>query len=548
MTGRLRALRGNHRNREPGVVPESVLRDMSRRLRGLLSSEDVARAAADACATTIGFSSFSFWLGTGAEMPKLAYAVPAVAAGRPPEEVVGAVRRRKTIPRPGNGLLSAIAVPLVAPRAGTLGALFVERLSVGAADVSFIEFLAQETALALETANFYEEAIAARDRSEALLARVADAIVVTDPRGRVLHRNEAARWVLDDPPSRNGHSGCAEAMGLHDGERALDCSKGCALLGLLPDGDPNGHEVWRKRPDGRRQPLLANVSAVNDAEGRVTEVVHSLRDITRLKQADEAKTLFLATASHELKTPLTVIQGYSELLANARLAKNEDREQAALAIQRRAVQLNSIVDRLLLSSRIETGRVEIQLEEVALVPIITERVQALHATSGRVFATAIAEAPAVSGNAAGIMTVIDHLLDNAVKYSPSGGDIDVAIVLSGDDVVLSITDHGIGMDPDQAAHCFDKFWQAESTDGRRFSGTGIGLYIVRSLVEAMGGQIGLHTEPGRGSTFSVTLRRWGATAAADARTAERERPITPEPSVIREFMRQIGIPSERRKR
>jgi signal transduction histidine kinase len=547
MSGRLRTFRGNHRSRQ-GAVPESVLRDVSRRLRGLLSSDDVAHAAADACETTIGFHSFSVWLSTGVETPQLAYSVPASEAGPPPIEVVAAVHRRRTIPRPGNGQPPAIATALVAPRAGTLGALFVERLEVGAADVSFVEFLSQEVALALETANIYEQAIAARDRSEALLARVADAIVVTDPRGRVLHRNEAARWVLDEPNGQNPVATCRTAMGLHDGERALDCSQGCALLGMVDNGDPNGHEVWRKRADGRRQPLLANVATVNDAEGLVTEVVHSLRDITRLKQADEAKTMFLATASHELKTPLTVIQGYSELLANARLAKNEDREQAALAIQRRAVQLNKIVDRLLLSSRIETGRVRVDVEEVSLVPIITERVQALHATSGRSFTTAVEDAPTVAANTAGITTVIDHLIDNAVKYSPAGGDIAVGLSIAGDDVVLTIADSGIGMDPDQAAHCFDKFWQAESTDGRRFSGTGIGLYIVKSLVEAMGGRIGLRTEPGRGSTFSVTLRRWGASPAAQADQAEHSRPITPEPSVIREFMRQIGIPSERRKR
>jgi signal transduction histidine kinase len=375
---------------------------------------------------------------------------------------------------------------------------------------------------------------------------VADAIVVTDPRGRILHRNEAARWVLDGSPSSERANHCDGAMALHDGERALDCSAGCALLELVADDD-GGHEVWRKRPDGRRQPLLANASAVMDADGRLTEVVHSLRDITRLKQADEAKTLFLATASHELKTPLTVIQGYSELLATARLAKSEDREQAALAIQRRAVQLNKIVDRLLLSSRIETGRVRVDVEEVALMPIITERVQALHETSRRPFRTEIDEAPTVSGNAAGITTVIDHLLDNAVKYSPAGGEIVVGVSSLGDEVLLTIADSGIGMDPEQAAHCFDKFWQAESTDGRRFSGTGIGLYIVKSLVEAMGGRIALRTAPGQGSTFTIWLRRWGATPAAHAQTPAASRPITPEPSVIREFMRQIGIPSERRK-
>ena len=545
MPGRLRAF-GRGSKRALGDVSEGVLRDVSRRLRGLLSSESVTHASAEACRDALTFRSFAVWLSTGRQKPQLAYAVPPASATDAPEVVLAAINRRRPAVRPPNGLpFAAAALPLVAPRAGLLGAIHVERDAIEAMEVAFLEFLAQETALALETANIYEQAVAARERSEALLARVADAIVVTDARGTILHSNEAARWVLDGHVRPGTQTRCAETLGLHVGERRLDCSAGCALLAAASP-DELGHEVWRERADGRRQPLLANVSAVIDSDGQVTEVVHSLRDITRLKQADEAKTLFLATASHELKTPLTVIQGYSELLASARLGKSEEREQAALAIQRRAIQLNKIVDRLLLSSRIETGHVEVEIAQVSLLPIVTERVQALHATTKRDIRTIVAEAPpVVAGDGAGITTVIDHLLDNAVKYSPEGGPIAIGIVTEGDDVVLRVSDSGIGMDPEQAAHCFDKFWQAESTDGRRFGGTGIGLYIVRSLVEAMGGRIVVETKLGDGATFAVLLRRWGAEPARQTHEETSDLPLSPEPSVIREFMRQIGIPSGR---
>jgi len=545
MARRLRAF-GRSRRHEGGV-PDSLMRDVSRRLRGLLSTEDVMCATSDSCVAVLQARSFSVWLSTGKETPRVAFARPSGVFATPPDEVRGAVNRRRTLVRLPNGQpLAGIAVPLIAVRTGLLGAIFVEREELDAAHVAFVEFLAQEMALALETANIYEQAIAARDRSDALLARVADAIVVTDPRGRILHTNEAARWVLDERFAPNRRLDCQHSLALHAGERALDCGSGCALLALLPPGgDASGIEVWRARADGVRQPMLANASVVADADGTVHEVVHSLRDITKLKQADEAKTLFLATASHELKTPLTVIQGYSELLATARINNAEEREQAALAIQRRAVQLNKIVDRLLLSSRIETGRVEVEVAEVSLVPIVTERVQALHATSEREFVTQIAAAPPhVTGDPAGITTVLDHLLDNAVKYSPGGERILVSITHDSEGVTISVADRGIGMDPEQASHCFEKFWQAESTDGRRFGGTGIGLYIVRSLVEAMDGRISVDTEPARGSTFTVVLRRWGVHPRPQE-SREAARPITPEPSVIREFMRQIGIPNGR---
>jgi signal transduction histidine kinase len=142
-----------------------------------------------------------------------------------------------------------------------------------------------------------------------------------------------------------------------------------------------------------------------------------------------------------------------------------------------------------------------------------------------------------------VTTIVDHLLDNAVKYSPDGGLIEATARANDSWVELCVADHGIGMDAEQAAHCFEKFWQAESSDVRRFGGTGIGLYIVRSLAEAMGGEIGVESAPLRGSTFVVRLVRAGTTPPAE--TVTDQAPGVGEPSVIREFMRQIGIPRAR---
>lgn len=103
-----------------------------------------------------------------------------------------------------------------------------------------------------------------------------------------------------------------------------------------------------------------------------------------------------------------------------------------------------------------------------------------------------------------LRTVVDHLIDNAIKYS-DGGLVVVAVKHESDEIEVSVSDIGIGMDEDQARHCFEKFWQAESTDGRRYGGTGIGLYIVSSMVEAMGGTIWVETAVGQGSTFTVSL-------------------------------------------
>ena len=380
-----------------------------------------------------------------------------------------------------------------------------------------------------------------QSRSAAVLERVADGVVVTDPLGIVVEANPAAERIMGVAAHGAPGRHCDDVLGLRMGERPLDCSLGCALLRL--DGgreDADGKEVWRTAPDGGRQPLLANVCAIAGEDGRVEEVVHSLRDITTLKQADEAKTLFLATASHELKTPLTVIRGFAEMLLDTPALEGEAR-RAAHAIVRRSEELSTIVDGLLLSSRIEAGRLELGLTTIDVAPILRERGESLMAATGRTVDIAVPTGlPEVDADPAAVTTVVDHLLDNAVKYSPGGGTIVLEAEAFADEVHIRVADAGIGMDPQQAARCFEKFWQAESTDLRRFKGSGIGLYIVRSLVEAMGGTIAVRSVQGAGTTFTVALRRAGRVRSSpDPGEELREG----EDSIVREFMRQLGIPA-----
>lgn len=378
-----------------------------------------------------------------------------------------------------------------------------------------------------------------RTRADVILSHVADAVFVTDDVGRILLCNPATERLLALPATSITGFTCDAVLGLHIGERALDCSTGCALLALRGGSSA---DLWREHASGRRQPLLAEAADTPGADGGA-EVVHSVRDITRLKQAEEAKTLFLATASHELKTPLTVISGFASTLLRYPDLTDEMRTSAYEAISTRAGELTRIVERLLLSSRIEAGKLDVKVDEMDVAPLLQERVDGYSASMQRhvTLQTDKPAAPALANNAA-LTTVIDHLLDNAIKYSPGGEPIDVCVTERDFVVEISVTDHGVGMDADQAAHCFDRFWQAESTDVRRFGGTGIGLYIVQSLVEAMGGSVVVHTAPGAGSAFVVQLRRPGV-VPKQAPPPRNEG----EATSIREFMRQIGVPERGRR-
>ncbi|HWC35330.1 MAG TPA: PAS domain-containing sensor histidine kinase [Mycobacteriales bacterium] len=377
-------------------------------------------------------------------------------------------------------------------------------------------------------------------KADTILNHIADAVLVTDRRGTILQSNPAlARIVGRGDETLTGHS-CEELLDLHCGERRLDCSAGCALLRPdLTDETGLGVEVWRTGLTGERQPLLGSATRVDSDEGSV-EVVHSIRDITRLKQAEEAKTLFLATASHELKTPLTVINGFADTLAHYEELDKDLRSAALDAIRGRAVELTRIVDRLLLSSRIEAGRMHLTCREIEVGPVISSRAASFGAATGREIVATLDGLPTALANEDALITVIDHLIDNAVKYSPGGEPVEVCAAADDEYVRVDVTDHGIGMDAEQAAHCFDKFWQAESTDVRRFGGTGIGLYIVQSLIEAMDGKASVRSERGAGSSFTVRLPR-----PRQPEPAEAAPPAEGEATSIREFMRQIGVPERR---
>jgi PAS domain S-box-containing protein len=520
-----------------------------RRIREHLDTERVLRAAVHEVQGALHAESVSVWLTTGNDRPRLGCDTNG-GPSEPADEVLRAIGRAARRARPvrvaTSGRPSGLAVPIVAPRSGPLGVIYVRGFEVDSEREEFIRALASETGFALETANLYELAVAAKDRSEAVLARVGDAVAVTDAKGTILEWNAAAQRVMSCPGQRAIGAGCEEIMRLHEGERRLDCTGGCALLASHGSDDTIlGTEVWRERPDGRRQPLLATVATVNDADGAVAEVVHSFRDITRLKEADEAKTMFLATASHELRTPLTVIQGFAEALSSSPSWNEDERREALGAMERRAHQLNKILNRLLLSSRIEAGRVKLTPSEIDLSSILTERAIALSAASDReVELDLSADFPQAYADADAISSVLDHLLDNAIKYSPGGGPVRVHATYDDSRVLVEVSDGGIGMDAEQIAHCFDKFWQAESSDHRRFGGTGIGLYIVRSLVEAMDGRVTVQSVPGEGSTFQLELRRRAPEPVTNGSPLVDEVvPGVGEASIIREFMRQIGVPA-----
>jgi signal transduction histidine kinase len=249
--------------------------------------------------------------------------------------------------------------------------------------------------------------------------------------------------------------------------------------------------------------------------------------------ANRAKDEFLATVSHELRTPLTAMVGWVRLLRSARL-DDATRLRALDSIDRNARAQAQLIDDLLDVARIISGQLRLQPRPVELAAIVQAAVDAIRpaADAKPVRLEAVRELMPmlVSGDPDRLQQVVANLLSNAMKFTPAGGRVDVWLGWVGDALVLRISDTGQGISPDFLPHVFERFRQADSSVGRSHGGLGLGLAIVRQLVELHGGHIRAESAgEGHGATFTVTLPRLAAPAAdhAPAAPSGSREPETP---------------------
>ncbi len=226
----------------------------------------------------------------------------------------------------------------------------------------------------------------------------------------------------------------------------------------------------------------------------------------RLRELDRLKDEFVSTISHELRTPLTSISGYVELVR-----ERADAESSSYLdiVDRNAARLLALVNDLLFVARIQSGRLELDLQQVDVGALVAESVASAqpHAASGNVglrLRTG-AEPTRVRGDRRRLGQVIDNLVSNAIKFSPEGGAVDLKLDRRDGSVVLEVTDQGIGVAEHEHAQLFQRFFRSHSAQERQIPGTGLGLYISKVIIEAHGGRIEARSVEGEGSSFVVEL-------------------------------------------
>jgi signal transduction histidine kinase/ActR/RegA family two-component response regulator len=287
------------------------------------------------------------------------------------------------------------------------------------------------------------------------------------------------------------------------------------------------------RADGTLGWTFSRAIPLLDAHGRIVEWFGTARDVTErkrteqeLRDSDRRKDEFIAVLAHELRNPLAPLINAVQLLRRA--ANDVTTQHQALAmIERQTLSIAKLVDDLMEMARVTSGRLQLQLERVSLADVVERSVEIVSALVAQrqhsLRVTLPSQALEVHADAARVQQIIVNLLNNAAKYTDDGGHIDLYVSREGELAVLRVRDTGIGIEPELMPRLFQPFTQSPSSIGRSRGGLGIGLSLVRRLVELHGGTIEARSEVGAGSEFIVKL------PVCDSATAPDER-MQPAPS------------------
>lgn len=234
--------------------------------------------------------------------------------------------------------------------------------------------------------------------------------------------------------------------------------------------------------------------------------------VNGLRRSETARKDLLVTVSHELRTPMTSIAGFAEALRDGVVQGDDRRQRYYESIASEATRLNRLISDLFDVSKLETGQLELRMQAMPIAAWLVEFVEGFKpvADAGQIQLeldmTPEAEFARIYGDQDRLDQVLNNLAGNAVRYSPPGQTIRIRASTDGDDVVISVTDQGPGIPPEEAAHVFERFFQG-ANKGNGNKGAGLGLAIVKSLVEAHGGQVGVASTPGQGTTFWFRIKR-----------------------------------------
>ncbi|MBI5824053.1 MAG: HAMP domain-containing protein [Chloroflexi bacterium] len=377
---------------------------------------------------------------------------------------------------------------------GVVWAGFEQPRKFSDSDVRFVTTLAGQAALAVANAHLYLNVEASRRQLEAILNSTPDPVIVTDHRNRLLLANRAASSAL--------------GQGMDDVSSGMETEKVIKLkplLGLLQTATTELQSTELVLADKRT--YLATASSVT-VDGRQIGRVCIMRDVTHFKELDSLKSEFVATVSHDLRSPLTLMRGYATMLEMVG-ELNEQQQGYVKKIISGVENMSRLVNNLLDLGRIEIG-VGLQVEHVTVLDIIERATSALQLQASQKNITLSVELPrdmphAVEADQALLHQAVYNLVENAIKYTADNGRVIIRTVSQPGYLIFAIEDSGIGIAADDMPRLFEKFYRGKQREARAQPGSGLGLAIVSSIASNHGGRVWVDSVVGKGSTFYLQI-------------------------------------------
>jgi two-component system phosphate regulon sensor histidine kinase PhoR len=415
------------------------------------------------------------------------------------EDAAGDERLLEVDPILAAGYTAYLGVPLSGPEGATAGVLAVYARRARTwrpEEIEALQALAGNTSAALANAELYSRVSLEKERSVAILANIADGIVAVDRDGKVVLWNAAAEDVTGVSQEEAIGRTTIEVLQRRLESEDDQVQAGQRLVSLMRGGE----EIW----------LSLSEAVMRDPLGAVAGRIFAFRDISADRMVEQVKSEFVAAVSHELRTPLTSIYGFAETLLRQDVPFGEEERRTFVSyIASESERLTEIVDQLLTVARLEAGDLQVELGRIDVGSVVSELVETVEesgAMNGHRFEVDLPDEPlAAEADPDKVRQVFNILVENALRYSPRGGTVTVGARRNADRVEVRVADEGIGIPAAERERIFRKFYRAESAARDGAAGTGLGLFIAKELVTAMGGRIWVDSTEGEGSSFAFEL-------------------------------------------
>lgn len=408
---------------------------------------------------------------------------------------------------------------------GILGAYTANRRVFSEDDIHFLESLANVLATAIErkraedereqllseVRQFAEDAQSRAAELQSILNNMLDGVFVSDPQGRITLANHAGIEMMglrDLPPvgldigDLQGLVRMRHLDGKAFNKEEHPLTRALAGETVVPE------DAVVSNPDSKRSSYIRmNAAPIRREDETIVGAVAVTRDVTALIELEKLKDQFIAVAAHELKTPVAVMKGFAQALLRTDIDMPAPRRKMLDAINRGSDRIDRIVQDLLDISRFHAGRLDLVMEKIYILDLVAQVADrmSLSATKHQI---ALARSPrfvVVLGDRDRLEQVVVNLIDNAMKYSPGGGQVEVTVALEGKEAVVNVSDRGVGIPADKQGHIFERFYRAHTGTPFDYGGMGVGLYISKEIVSRHGGRMWFTSREGEGSVFSFSL-------------------------------------------